>query len=57
MSEARMEEDRSPFKIVTDQPTAKEPLGRPSRRQQDSIGNESLGWRALVNATLNLRIP
>ena len=29
---ARMEEGRSPFKILTDKPTGKRPLGRPRRR-------------------------
>jgi hypothetical protein len=32
---ARMEEDRTAFKILTGTPTGKRPLGRPRRRWQD----------------------
>ena len=31
------EEGKSPFKILTDTPTAKRPLGRPIRRWEDNI--------------------
>ena len=34
---ARMEEGRSPFKILTGKPTGKTPLGRPRRRWEDNI--------------------
>ena len=34
---ARMEEDMSAFKILTGKPSGKRPLGRPSRRWEDSI--------------------
>ena len=34
---ARMEEGRSAFKILTDTPTGKIPLGRPRRRWEDNI--------------------
>ena len=34
---ARMEEDRSPFKILTGTATGKRPLGRPRRRWEDNI--------------------
>jgi len=34
---ARMEEDRSAFKMFTGKPTGKRPLGRPRRRWEDSI--------------------
>ena len=34
---ARMEEGRSPFKILTGKPTRKRPLGRPRRRWEDNI--------------------
>ena len=34
---ARMEEGRSAFKILTDKPTRKRPLGRPRRRWEDNI--------------------
>ena len=33
---ARMEEDRSAFKILTGKPTGKRPLGRPRRRWEDN---------------------
>ena len=32
-----MEEERSPFKILTGKPTGKRPLGRPRRRWEDNI--------------------
>ena len=35
--EARMEEGRSAFKIVTYKPTGKRPLGSPRRRLEDNI--------------------
>jgi hypothetical protein len=65
----RMEEGRSAFKILTDKPTGKIPLGRPRRRWEDNIRMdlEEVGCvdsaqdrdysRALVNAALNLRVP
>ena len=34
---ARMEENRSAFKILTGKPTGKRPLGRPRRRWEDYI--------------------
>ena len=34
---ARMEEGRSPFKMLTGKPTGKRPLGRPRRRWEDNI--------------------
>ena len=34
---ARLEEARSPFKILTGEPTGKIPLGRPRRRWEDII--------------------
>ena len=34
---ARIEEDRSSFKILTGKPTGKRPLGRPSCRWEDNI--------------------
>ena len=32
-----MEEGRSAFQILTDEPTGKRPLGRPRRRGEDNI--------------------
>ena len=37
---ARIEEGRSAFKIVTDKPTGKRPLGRPRRRWEYNIRME-----------------
>ena len=34
---ARMEEDRSAFKILTGKPTDKRPLGRPKRKWEENI--------------------
>ena len=65
-----MEEGRIAFKILTGKPTGKRHLGRPRRRWEDNIRMdfEEIGnwvdstqdrnyWRALVNASLNLRVP
>ena len=43
-----MEEGRSAFKILTDKPTGKRPLGRPRRRWEDNIGMdlEEMGTNA-----------
>ena len=34
---ARMEEGRSAYKILTNKPTGKRPLGRPRRRWEDNV--------------------
>jgi hypothetical protein len=34
---ARMEENRCAFKILTDKPAGKRPLGRPKRKWEDNI--------------------
>jgi hypothetical protein len=68
---ARMEEDRSAFKILTDKPTGRKPLGRPRHRWENNIKTylKEIGintrnlaedrdyWVVLVNAALNLRVP
>ena len=67
-----MEEGKSSFKLLTGKPTGKSPLGRSRRRWEDNIridleemdmGNwvdsaQDRGyWRALLKATLNVRVP
>ena len=51
----RMEEDRSTFKIVTDTPAGKRPLGRPRRRWEDNIRMElkeiSINTRNWIDST------
>ena len=37
MHVARMEEGRSAFKILTDKPTGKRPLGKPRCRWEDNV--------------------
>jgi hypothetical protein len=68
---ARMEENRSVFKILTGTPAGKIPLGRPrediirmdlkeiginTRNWDDSAQNRD-NWRGLLNAALELRVP
>ena len=69
--EARLEEVRSAFKILTGKPSGKRPSGRSRRRWEDNIrmdleeikGNwidsaqDRNYWRTLVNAAFNLRVP
>ena len=45
---ARMEEDRSAFKVLTGKPTGKRSLGRPRRRWEDNIrmDHEKIGINA-----------
>ena len=65
-----MEEGRNAFKILTDKPTGKRPLGRPRRSKGDNIrmnlqeiGVSMLSWVDLAQnryywrAALNFRVP
>ena len=67
-----MDEGRSAFKILTGKSTGTRPLGRLRRRWEDNIrmeleeiginvgnwvGLAQSNWGALVNVTLNLRVP
>jgi hypothetical protein len=51
---ARMEVGRNAFKILTDKPTGKSPLGRPRRRCEDNIrmGLEEIQWVAKLLGTV-----
>jgi hypothetical protein len=60
---AKMEEGRSAFNVIGGTPTRKRPLGRPSRRWEDSIrmdlkeiGINTRNWRVLVDVALKLRV-
>ena len=67
---AKMEEERSAFKILTSKPTGKSPLERPRRRWEDNIRMDlkeiGINTRNLVHSTqdrdywrslANLRFP
>jgi hypothetical protein len=59
---ARMGEKRNVYRLLVGKARGKEPLGRPRFRWMD-LGEvgwgdvDWIGWRALVNSVLNLRVP
>jgi hypothetical protein len=56
-----MGEKRNVYRILVRKPEGKRPLGRPRRRWINNtkmdLSEIGLGWRALVNVVLNLRVP
>ena len=70
---ARMGEERGAYRVLVRKPEGKRPLGRPRRRWVDNIrmdlqvvyglvdwiglAQDRDGWRKLVNAVTNLRVP
>jgi len=58
---ARMGEDRGVYRVLVGKPEGKIPLGRPRRRWVDNIRMDlqevGCGWRTLVSAVMNLRVP
>jgi hypothetical protein len=60
---ARMGEERNAYTILVGKPGGKRPLGRPRHRWMNNIkmdlrviGWDGMGWRALVNTAVNLRV-
>jgi len=64
---ARMGEERGAYRVLVGKPEGKRPLGRPRRRWVDNIRMDLqevgfgymdwIGWRRLVSAVMNLRVP
>ena len=67
-----MGEERGAYRVLVWKPEGKRPLGRPRRRWVDNIRMKEVGcgygdwiglaqdrdgWRKLVNAVMNLRVP
>jgi hypothetical protein len=69
---ARMGKRRGVYRVLVGKSEATRPLGKPRRRWEDNIkmdlqeggsygwielAQDTARWRALVNATMNLRVP
>jgi hypothetical protein len=56
---ARMGERRSAYRALVGKPEGRRPLERPRRRWEDNIKMylRDVGWVAVVNTVMNLRVP